>query len=261
MGFLITLPKESVSSRIPFLHPAKKTALAYNALLTMLIQLEAVTHRLHERVLNYSQLRSEEVEPEPVLNIQITIAEVWEIMDAMRRAQRFWPIVKLPTDNQARRVMDNIKAVRDSFQHLDERLEQYFQDAGDSVFGDIYWRYRPTSDAQEEVYTWATGVTIGPANFTKAGIRTNDERFLGQTGVYDFNLIYIERELRHQGKKLRHPKHKYIQISLDEAAAVFNQTIHQLDVQSKELIETWQKAAGHERLPIRGLPPVLIRLK
>lgn len=220
----------------------------------MLKHMEAVSRRLHDRILSYSQ-------NDEYLSIQVAIAEVWELMDAMRRAHRFWPIVKITADDTARRVLADIKDVRDSFQHLDERLEHYFQNAGDSVFGDIFWRYRPAAGESEQVITWATGVTIGSANFTKAGIRVNDERFLDRTGIYDFNLIYIKKEPTPKNRKNHAPKHKYIQVSLDEAAGVFNEAIQRLEAQSDQLLVQWQLEAGPVPLTSRGFPPVAIRMR
>ncbi|SFQ82171.1 hypothetical protein [Hymenobacter arizonensis] len=257
MSFTISLTGVTSFQRIPFLHPNKKTALAYNALATVLAGLEAVSHRLHERVLVYSAASEED---NRWFNVQVAISEVWEIMDAMRRAQRFWPFVKLSgADVQTRRIMGDIKDIRDSFQHLDERLEHYFQNAGDSVFGDIYWRYRSQAGANEEVFTWATGVTRGPADFTKAKVQPNDVRFLNCTGVYDFNLIYIKREPGQKGNKI--PKHAYIQVSLDEAADIFNRVILQLEQQSTGLLQQWQREHGPDGIPQHGLPPIVIRLR
>ncbi len=257
MSFTISLSETTALRRVPFYHPTKKTALAYNALTTVLAGLEAVTHRLHERVLTYSAKGEDD---HRWLNVQVAISEVWEIMDGMRRAYRFWPFVKLTAaDAQTRRIMEDIKDIRDSFQHLDERLEHYFQNAGDSVFGDIYWRYRPTEGASEEILTWATGVTRGSSNFTKAGVQLNDERFLERTGVYDFNLIYIRREPSQRGNKV--PKHAYRQVSLDDAADVFNRAIQQLEQQSGHLLQQWQSEHGPVALPQYGFPPIVVRLR
>lgn len=256
MSFTITLPKSSALYKIPLLHPSKKTALAYNALTTVLKHLEAVSHRLHDRILTYSGKPDED----RWLDIQVTIAEVWEMMDAMRRTFRFWPYVQLMADAPTRRLQRNIKDIRDSFQHIDERLEHYFQNVGDSVFGDIYWRYRPMVGKSEEVFTWATGVTLGATDYTKAGVRNNDERFQDHTSVYDFNLIYIRQVPSNRGRKFMPPQHQRIQVSLDEAAAVFNAAIKQLEIQSEHLIKRWEQEQGTTRLLTRGLPPIVIRV-
>jgi len=184
--------------------------------------------------------------------ITSAIADVWNIIDSIRRIELIYKFLPIKTTGRLLILVEKIKMVRDSYHHIDERINEHYSKVGGSVYGDLKWRYRPDKDSQEVLNMMlASAHHITEQSKGRNMGQVEKEEFKDNVGIYDVQLIHI-------GKKKRNDSLNEIVINLDEAKSIIDEIILELEYYYSGTIIK----AGDNNIPARSLPQVIgIRMK
>lgn len=235
----------------PYLFSGKDKALLLDALVTLAFGLQQSVKRVEEQLIALVSDDSEYARLSNLANgqpanpfkdmlvkdlasfIPRVTMDIWSVLDISRRL--FIIVRKLGLKSMqpsAIAMEENVKGVRDSFQHLDERLTEYYQQhqVGDSIFGDFSWRYRPEREAAEQVYLCKTGMTRGTNDLSKIFIQPSTEpnESSHKTGVYDLSISYIKRVIINKKKKI--VQHQSVVVSISELVDIINSMLQGFDM-------------------------------
>lgn len=235
--------------------PDVKEGIAIDGLRVIFQNLHEAYERLKEKLLAVSNgsVNLDDKEPEAHIAYSSIMGDTWIIVDNIRRVQLLLDLILgiPPTilDGAFTSKMADIKDIRDSFHHINERVEQHYNTIGGSVFGELIWRYRPDANQQEELKCLISGVSRR-ARHIELGTWPEHADFVSCTGIYDIALMHIKKDGR---KSITHSK---VIVNLDDAAKHINSLIEYLE----------QRYSNHYKSldltsPVKGSGPNIISLK
>ncbi|WP_277226934.1 hypothetical protein [Hymenobacter sp. YC55] len=190
-----------------------KKALAFDGIRHIAHIIADTSGRLEARLIKLSNEPSDETVH---ADMALLVHDIWSIIDNTRRLLPLFEIVGLKiNDVRHIKILADIKELRDSFHHLEERIKLYFKDNGDSLFGQIYWQSR--EDGQERAITHIarSGILLGPSQVTEQPVKLyiKGTRFANALGVFNLNLVYVIKETFN--KKTREMTFKRIEVNID----------------------------------------------
>jgi len=161
-----------------------------------------------------------------------TIADlVWSIIDKTRQMIRVMPFINVVMNQSDEPLIAKIKEFRDSYHHLDERINDYFVNNGHSVFGHISWRERKSAEVKREHHTiMRTGVVRGMSQFSPEAIIDHIEEFRHKVGIFDVNFYYVKKTFSGKGKN-KIVQHEQLGIRIDDIVDFINTIVSVLTVQ------------------------------
>lgn len=183
-------------------------ALAIDAIRVILHSLEESTSRLENKLVAYS-LRSiqgfsinnqsvNDINKSNISDSSSILSEIWTIIDnAHRLSELIGRIKGLSIHREYSLLMNDIEDVRHSFQHLNERVKEYFNDetSQDCVFGNIYWRYRENISSQVFTNYLITGFLFNQVSLPpQDNLFENPLKYKKSIGVYDLNIMYVRKD-------------------------------------------------------------------
>jgi hypothetical protein len=226
-------------------------ATALSGLIMIFQNLFETTNRLSSKLENLTNGSIKDQKDIPIY-ITSAIADVWSIIDSIKRIGLVYKFLPLQAPQQLIDLVDQVKLVRDSFHHIDERINEHYSLFGGSVYGDVKWRYRPDKNSQEVLNLMlASAHHITPEIQNRHMGQVELEEFKNKIGVYDVQLIHV-------GKKTRKEKINEVVIKMDNAIGIIDDIILKLEYHYSETIIK----AGDTNVPSRSLPRVIgIRLK
>jgi hypothetical protein len=151
--------------------------------------------------------------------------------------------IKAPSGDS---LATDIKLVRNSLQHIEDRLDEYFMSVGDSLFGNLYWRFRSDDSKVDSYFTLTSGITSGISNFT--GGTTVESETGEYIGVYDVYYAFVIKK----GKQT-----ETISIWLDKAVSFASQLIMSLEAGINDGLSRFQKDNPGDALPMIAVPPLI----
>lgn len=208
-----------------------REALALDGLRVIFQTLEESTLRLDEKLLEIKTKQFPKGDDQSVslvgqVHYTSIMSEVWIVVDNIRRIPLFLKFIPGVPNAVAgpdfASVVDEVKDLRDSLHHIDQRVKTYFFDKGESILGDILWRYRQAPHLPEEVNLLCSGISRMPKDKYDLG-NVEDARFLGRVGNYDLRIDYVRRPyyamLKTYGDEER------VEVNLENAISVVNRII------------------------------------
>jgi hypothetical protein len=201
---------------LPFLLKSKRSALLASALSTLLYGIKDSAERVENLLTEFSteesqyNLTKRNVEEAKRMQhfllpayenrlagyIPQATLGIWSILDAAHRFFLVYKEVSMEfTDPDYLDSIEKIKFIRNTFQHLDERLKEYYglPDIGDSIFGDFSWRFRATLDSPEQIFLCKSGVTLGTSSLDGMDFTPSPESEYPTVGIYDVNINYVKQ--------------------------------------------------------------------
>jgi hypothetical protein len=256
MAITIRLDHVHTLHQVPYVAPEKKVAILSEAFFTLVQYLQETCARLEEKLITCSKLDLEAHKsfPNPSLDI-------WSVLDTVRR---IFPIIEqlgiVVSSSAYVRLQEDVKGIRDSFQHLDERLIDHYQQPliGASIFGDFSWRYRSSLEELERLYICKSGITIGQDQLHETVVDYKPIDNSSQVGIYSLGIRYVIRVTLNQKKKQY--EYKTVSICLDELIDFINEVVFTLDQGNQENISKLKAHLNLAELPIRALQPAIIEL-
>jgi hypothetical protein len=159
-------------------------------------------------------------------------ADIWMMIDGVRRLELILThIPKSIIPKSLHAIFQDIKNIRDSFQHIDERIGKYFSQVGGSVFGEIIWRSREKLDVREWVNYISTGISriqVDPE------LPSAEKEFNKNVGVYDLSILYVSRDFQSK-------RHSKVIVNLDVVVGEINNLIESLELHYSRLYEKLDK--------------------
>ncbi|OGX87090.1 hypothetical protein [Hymenobacter glacialis] len=207
-------------------------AVAIDGLRMIFQTLEEASIRLDSKL---SELKTNPFTKEPNMTIsheeQIAytsiMAEVWIVIDNIRRIElliKFIPNVATSLAGaEFQEVLKEIKDLRDSLHHINERVNKYFAARGESIVGNIFWRYRKAPGITEELNCLMSGIRRINVGTIHMG-QPQEERFLERLGNYDLRISYV-RDPWNPVTKKRTGKIEEVEVNLENAIQVVNRLI------------------------------------
>ena len=234
--------------------PSAIEGIAVDALRIIFQNLYETGERLENKLISISITSSDLDDSEPDIYVAYNsiLGDAWTIIDGIRRLElvlKYITGVPKKISEDLQEIFDKIKSVRDSFQHIDERIDLHFSNIGGSVFGELFWRFRENIDERENLCCIVSGISRKARN-TDVETGPELEQFSQNVGVYDLSLIYIKRDSR------RSPNHSKVIVSIDEAIKHVNALISHLEDQYSRFYESLDKT---EKL--KGSLPYKINLR
>ncbi|HEX8656512.1 MAG TPA: hypothetical protein VF690_03210 [Hymenobacter sp.] len=191
------------------------------------------------------------------------MAEVWILIDNIRRIEllvNFVPnIATSLVGAEFQVVLKEVKELRDSLHHINERVNKYFAARGESIVGNIFWRYRKAPGITEELNCLFSGIRRIDVGTVHLG-QPQEERFLERLGNYDLRISYV-RDPYNPITKKRSGKIEEVEVNLENAIQVVNRLIL---VIHQKYIKVCEKAlsAPESMMTAKMLPTIFtIRLK
>jgi len=180
------------------------------------------------------------------VNYSSIMVDIWVLIDNIFRVSlflKFIPVVNSEEVGQEyNREKENIKALRDSLHHINERITRYFTEFGDSISGDIIWRSRDVIGEREISHFLFSGVHHGDM-VVKIG-EVQPERFLNNIGVYDLRMQYVKRRNAQSVEE-------YIEVNIHDAIEAVNKVIIKINDTYTSFLVT------QEGKTITSIPPGL----
>jgi len=205
-------------------------ALGADALDFLLASLHEITHRLENKLIDISRLSKHVTFVDAINGADIRLArtalvDVWSFIDNVHRAAELLPVLDLKINDDGKAILYQVKLVRNSFHHLNERISEYFAENGGSVFGDISWFHRSIRSERLCQSLFQSGVI---RKVDEDGIERRYVEFretkgeANSTGVFDVECEYVI--------KLPKQEVKILKLSLDEIAGLMNNIITDLNI-------------------------------
>lgn len=208
--------------------PEAKEGIAVDGLRVIFQTLNESYNRLETKLLSVSDGSIDLDDSKPGAHIAYSsiMGDVWIIIDNIRRINLLLSYIPGIPDTVITKsfinLMLDVKNIRDSFHHVDERIEHYYNHTGGSIFGELLWRYRPDVNQQEDLKCLISGVSRR-ARHTELSVYPEHPDFSSSVGVYDIALMYIKKD----GKKSS--THSKVVVNLDGAAHHINSLIDYLE--------------------------------
>jgi hypothetical protein len=221
----INFSLDSVLYYVPLSIRQKDIALGIDAYTSLLVHMQSTVDRLNTRLLTLTKM-----EQVPLLReVKSAIMDMWDIIDTAHRMFLLLPIMGAKTSTRLEALSIQVKDLRDSFQHFNERIVNHFQDesVGDSVLGDFQWHYRESSEKDREVFICITGITRGNQVISNKLQDEIDKRFVNTVGLFGVQLSYVKREV--VDKKLKTIDHPNSVIIIDDIVDYFNDNTAKLE--------------------------------
>ncbi|AWM35130.1 hypothetical protein [Hymenobacter nivis] len=178
------------------------------------------------------------------------IADAWTIIDCVHRAGELFLIAKVAVNRDEDALLKSIKTIRNSYQHANERIEEYFSSKGGSVFGDLSWYYHPDLfrpgpfEGVLYEYIMQTGIT----HKDEFEVTSGDPEQLKFVDIISFVRIHYVTKSKSK-----------LTVSLDDASALINRAIVRIGKFNKSIDEEMaQKLAIDPTLRRKGFLPVTI---
>jgi hypothetical protein len=209
---------------------SSQKALAVDGIRLSFLVLDEASHRLNECLTKISDgSLSEKDGMAYYVRIDHILGYVWTIIDHSKRVLRFIEIIELTFDNESNNgIADTVKLLtkaRDSFQHLNERIQQYYTDNRGSLNGDLLWYFREADSSAVTSCYLSSSAAPRPAQEVD-GVRmistqpviieAKEDR---EMGISDLSLHFIKSENRQKGP------FTYSVVSIDEIAQLMNDII------------------------------------
>jgi len=125
------------------------------------------------------------------------IGEVWIIIDNIRRIHlllKFIPgVPALDSTSPFMLMINEVKQLRDSLHHIDERINKFYSTSTDPVLGQIMWRERTSIESVQENHVLCSGVQRVSGRDVSVDFGNIDEStFMGRIGIYDLRIRYVK---------------------------------------------------------------------
>lgn len=248
--------QNSTFAQLPFLIEDTKQALAVDALDFIFNSLHENTERLEAKIILLSKAEGDGTRNQST--VRTTIADVWPMIDNAFRATELLKHLDYPFDATDLNFIKEIKAIRNSYQHLNDRIKEHFIDNGGSVFGELTWFHRSLRHEGLWHSVLMSGVIVkrvdgGFENTFTIGGDSGDD---GIPGVFRVRLLYVI--------KLNGPNTKTVTLKtvteLDTIAAFVNKVIARLEHNANLVIDGLKKeqAENPDSTIGAGLPPAIL---
>jgi hypothetical protein len=240
MSFLTyQLPDNTLDKAVAFIQN-QEYAVKLDALLNIYVGINESSKRLYGFLLEISQ--SNDKIPQPIRQVSTA---VWELLDGLDRAFTIGSQMVAPPP-QTKDIMREVSLARNSFHHLEDRIKHFYADNQGSVFGDIYWRYRPSLGEKEVGNFYFTGPAFDGPRLDYGVINLPKPELAHESGVYDLHLYYIAGTPKNDS-------HKPIDLYIDNASREVSSLMHFLYASHKKGLEDFANKRPNSQLPDVGL--------
>ena len=246
--------QNSTFAQLPFLIEDTKQALAVDALDFIFNSLHENTERLEAKIILLSKAEGDGTRNQST--VRTTIADVWSMIDNAFRATELLKHLDYPFDATDLNFIKEIKAIRNSYQHLNDRIKEHFIDNGGSVFGELTWFHRSLRHEGLWHSVLMSGVIVkrvdgGFENTFTIGGDSGDD---GIPGVFRVRLLYVIKP------KPKDPNTLKTVTELDAIAAFVNKIIARLEHSANSVVGGLKKeqAENPDSTFGAGLPPAIL---
>jgi len=237
-------------------------AQSFDVLRLLLIAMKDTTTRLNKRLKTYSEKYYQEnasVEEEvdwnnPLSKMSDTgliMSDIWNLIDTTHRLGEILKRMRfIPVSTSFNNMLFEIKVIRDSYQHLDERVRDFFgeEHCKDSVFGNITWRFRPNKSQVAFSFYLVSGIT-----FESIGIPPRDgtwitpSNFVDHEGVFDLNIMYVKRK-----GTVKDKSHESATINIDNIVGQINLLLPPIFKYCDRITEAWKSKYHNNEIVVRS---------
>jgi hypothetical protein len=227
--------------------PVEK-AIALDGIRILFLSIKATAQRLEERLLAVS---------DDSQKTDVPVESGLIIMEVDRFLNEAYRLFALTTKHIAgapggerEKVMANLKLLRHSSQHAEERITEHFYLNGDSLYGDLFWLYRASLGSVQHQYTLVSGVTrAGSTTLANPDYNNVPENTVGIYGLNYQSVVLPNRKPS--------TKPQRITISLMQVGQLVNELIDHLEATCLQLIAKFKhENNGREPLP-SGMAPII----
>jgi hypothetical protein len=203
-------------------------AVAIDGLRVIFQTLEEATARLESKLIDITSPVHNMLSMATQVAYTSIMGDVWIIIDNIRRIDlllKFIPgIPGSVAGSSFSSMIDEIKSLRDSLHHIDERIKRFYKISTEPVLGQIMWSSRDTIDNIEEYHMLYSGVQRVAGNDLTANFGNLDPTtFIGRIGVYNLRIRYIAVQVD-PATKARTPE-KFVEVNLEQAISIVNRII------------------------------------
>jgi hypothetical protein len=224
----------------------KRYCLAMDAIRVLLTNIKHTVQRIDEQLSALSMLNGTS---KATIGGALLISDVSSfLIDADRLfkiVKKYIDIYQSETDNLS--LISAIQLVRNSHQHIEDRIDEYFVGTGDSIFGDLIWRFRANASDNETYCTMISGITFGKTDAPDMDMR-KEPAHPSHSGAYDIYYSYVVRKNKQIEKIL---------LPIDRIVNLVNGFILTTE---QDLVIKYQKFKEDnktEELPAFGMPPIV----
>jgi hypothetical protein len=209
---------------------SSQVALALDGVRLSFLVLEEASHRLNECLTKISDgSLSAKDGMAYYVRIDHILGYVWTIIDHSKRVLRFVEIIGIAFDSATidsiAGTADLLTKARDSFQHLNERIKQYYALNHGSLNGDLSWYFREANS------TKVTSCFLSSAASSRPAQRVDGVRIIStepilieakeneEIGISELSLHFVKSENKQKGP------FTYSIVSIDEIAGLMNDIV------------------------------------
>jgi hypothetical protein len=253
MSLKLNLSDTSILFHLPLLHPDPKQARLNDTLIFLILNIRDACTRLE------AQLEAVSNGHVALPAIGLITMNIWTVLDTFRRME---PVLKglganmspILLNADAQQLQRDVKEVRDSFQHLDERLGDYYTQAtvGTSVFGDFRWHYRPNLTDAPRAYLCLSGTIRNKIDMTDQPPLGSLPVTDGEAGIFDLSIIYLKRTV--VNFKQKQFTYSLVNVSIDAIITILNKLVQASEKNVTLSIEKSKEHYGVENISGPGIP-------
>lgn len=246
MSLQINFALNSILMQVPNVLESHQESIQIDGFRQMFLALKDIATRLNIKAIFLAVNGSTYSESELIININSIATDIWAMIDQARRVLMFGEQVQLKVaDQRYLYILNQVKKVRDSFNHLEDRLPRYFYKNGQSILGDISWYYRPTLGGKDSYFYIRTSSTIHPTDVSPPiAVTVGQSKYKHRVGIYNLTLHYVKQD------KKEGP-YSIAVINLEEVCMVVNLAIVTLETFFEE------KLALHDFANRKSVPLLL----
>jgi hypothetical protein len=125
------------------------------------------------------------------------MSDIWVTVDNIYRMSLFIKLIPEINESDAGKAYNaanaEVKGLRDSLHHINERIEKHFTQVGKSILGDVLWRTRSVIGEREVLHLLFSGVHRKTNPSFHMGVVQPTE-LLHYTGLYDLRIQYVRKQ-------------------------------------------------------------------
>ncbi|MBP1640519.1 MAG: hypothetical protein H6Q17_2102 [Bacteroidetes bacterium] len=172
-------------SILNFLSPKieKRTLLILDAIRFTIQMIDESWIRLNESLLKYSQQTSDK-------NLPDIFLDTWSIVDS---SQRFFNLYKMIHSESNHQILDSIKHIksfRNTFEHLDERIDESLLNSVCPFWGALRWKYKNKKIKRIETFLAISGINYGSEHKINVVKYENTEDLL----IYNIQIETVDKK-------------------------------------------------------------------
>jgi hypothetical protein len=206
--------------------------LALEGFITLIQALCSITTRLEEEIVYLSYHEGPE---SSLVQMRLAITDAWAVVDNAHRAIELVELTNLIQFTVVEKALiENLKLIRNSYQHLNDRIGEHFLRDGTSIFGKLTWYYLSKEVLPENKGYWMK-ILVPGTSLSHKGKVTDTLRLITRSSfTNNFCHLIIHYVIK---RKRNDPTMEEIRVELDDVVMLLNSILAQMETKSIPLLQ------------------------